>query len=468
MKPTHNDAGRAVPNTAPARTRQRRASHGLPRRTLKRSQRQRLIDAMIELAALRGYQGVPITELCSYAGVSPVTFYEQFRSKEECFRAAYVSCAEQLFERMRAIAADGDDWSVLARRALGELLAGLEHDPDAGRLLFIEALGAGPVIEAERDRILTEFARGARAMTQSNSSAAGRPDVPLMAVIGAVRHIISHYLRIHAADRLPSLLEPGLAWLTSYSVPAASELWSTSPAALLELDAPLPSPAAWAPRTLPPGTHGLPAGVIVRSQRTRLLNATAEVMLAKGFANAKIADIVAAARVARPVFYEHFADKEQAFLEAQDHRTQFIQDCCAQAYFSADEWPQRVWRGLEALLALISANPAISHLRLVECYAAGPKAIRRAEEITRSFTIFLEEGYRYGEPQLPPPRLFSDAIAGAIFEIVRRCAAAGEWAQLPQRLPELAYIAIAPFTGPPRAVALVEEIKARERSRAPG
>ena len=50
---------------------------------------------------------------------------------------------------------------------------------------------------------------------------------------------------------------------------------------------------------------------------------------------------------------------------------------------------------LEVLLAMIAENPAISHLRLVECYAAGPEAIRRAEEITRSFTIFYEEGYRY-------------------------------------------------------------------------
>ena len=97
----------------------------------------------------------------------------------------------------------------------------------------------------------------------------------------------------------------------------------------------------------------------------------------------------------------------------------------------------------------------------MECYAAGARAIRRAEEITRSFTIFLEEGYRYGE-RSSPPRLFSHAVAGAIFEVIRRRAAGGEWAQLPRHLPQLTYIALAPFTGPPRAIELVEEIKARE------
>ena len=416
---------------------------------------------MIELSVKRGYHDVPITELCAYAGVSPVTFYEQFRSKEDCFRAAYGSCAEQLFARVRTIASDGGEWSQVAREALGELLAGLESDPDAGRLLFIEALGAGPAIQAEREFVLTQFASGAEQVMARTPSGAGTLDVPVMAVIGALRHIISRYLRIHSADRLPTLLEPGLQWLCAYAVPAGGAPWSTSPAALLEPELKRQPAPAWAPQTLPPGTHGLPAGVIMRSQRTRLIQATAEVMLTKGFAGAKVSDIVAAARVARPVFYEHFADKEQAFLEAQEHPTQFILDRCAQAYFSADEWPLRVWRGLSTLLALIAANPAISHLRLVECYAAGARAIRRAEEITRSFTIFLEEGYRYGE-RSSPPRLFSHADAGAIFEVIRRRAAGGEWAQLPRHLPQLTYIALAPFTGPPRAIELVEEIKAQE------
>jgi hypothetical protein len=84
----------------------------------------------------------------------------------------------------------------------------------------------------------------------------------------------------------------------------------------------------------------------------------------------------------------------------------------------------------DALAGLIVENPAISHLRLVECYAAGPKAIRRAEEITRSFTIFLEEGYRYRAQAASLPRLCSEAVTGAIFEIVQRDIADGQLAQL--------------------------------------
>jgi hypothetical protein len=120
-----------------------------------------------------------------------------------------------------------------------------------------------------------------------------------------------------------------------------------------------------------------------------------------------------------------------------------------------------MWRHLETLLELIVANPPISHLRLVECYAAGREAIRRAAEITRSFTLFLEEGYHFREQAAALPRLCLQAIAGAMFEIIQRQVAAGELATLGSYLPQLTYIAIAPFTGAQEAIALVEEMKAR-------
>jgi AcrR family transcriptional regulator len=454
------DAGKV----APARLRYRRSHPGMPRGTLKRSQRERLIGAMTELSAQSGYHAVGITELCSSAGVSPVTFYQYFPSKEDCFLAAYLACGEEVFATTRTLAgATSDIWQA-ARLALENLLIGLESDPDAGRLLFIEALGAGPAIHEARERVLAEFQRGTQALVSGAARDVEGIDVPTMAVIGALRHIISRYLRINAEDQLPALLEDGLSWLASYAVPPAAAPRTTSPPALLDGAPQAPQPPTWAPEPLPPGTHGLSAGVIARSQRTRLIYATAEVMMNKGYQHGKISDIVAAARVARPVFYEHFSGKEHAFLEAQAHPTQYILDSCAEAYFSADEWPQRIWRMLGTLTELIASNPALSHLRLVECYAAGPTAIRRAEEITRSFTIFLHEGYRYRSAAAALPRLRSQAVAGAIFEIIQRLAAAGDWTEMPRHLPQLVYVAIAPFAGAKRAIDIVEELKVQERT----
>jgi AcrR family transcriptional regulator len=420
---------------------------------------------MIELSAERGYNAVTVTELCSYAGVSPATYNEQFSAKDDCFLAAYRACAEGVFAPMRAVTTNGD-WVGAIRQALDALLSALEEDPDAGRLLFIEALGAGAAIRAARGYVLEEFERRLEEMLERTPPDEPALDVPLMAVVGALRHIISRHLRTRREDQLPALLDDGLLWLSSYAVPGARERWSTSRDALL---APAEAPAVveFSPETLPPGTSGLSPSVVARSQRTRLIHATAEVMTAKGYQGATIADIVAAARVARPVFYEHFADKEGAFLEAQQHPTQFIIDRCAEAYFSAEQWPQRMWRQLRTLLHLIAGNPTLSHLRLVECYAAGPQAIRRAEEVTRSFGIFLEEGYFYRPEARALPRLSSQAIAGAIFEIIQRLVEAERWGELPRHLPQLTYIAIAPFTGAQEAIELVEELVAQEGDTAP-
>ena len=165
-----------------------------------------------------------------------------------------------------------------------------------------------------------------------------------------------------------------------------------------------------------------------------------------------MADIVAAAGVSRDVFYEHFADKQDAFLEAQNHPTQHILERCATAYFSGSSWPERVWRMFEALLGMIAENPAISHLRLVECYAAGPDAIRRAEEITRSFTVFVEEGYAYRAQAQALPKICTHAVAGGAFEMIQRHAASRELELLPCLLPRLTYVCVAPFMGASEAI----------------
>jgi AcrR family transcriptional regulator len=281
-------------------------------------------------------------------------------------------------------------------------------------------------------------------------------------LIGGVRYIVSRHLRTHEEDRLTRLTDDIIAWMGSYAVPGEIGRWSAGPEAMLpavsETPAESPEPAL---ARLPRGRHGLSPGEVARSQRTRIILATALVSMEKGYANATVADIVAAAGVAKDAFYRHFSDREQAFLEAQQYPSQHILDMMAGAYFSADEWPERIWRALDALLILIAEHPSLAHLRMVECYAAGAAAIRRAEDITRSFTLFLEEGYRYRPATNELPRLYSQAISGGLFELIQRDVANGRATEVRRRLPQLAYVAIAPFAGPEAAREVVGELIAR-------
>ena len=149
-------------------------------------------------------------------------------------------------------------------------------------------------------------------------------------------------------------------------------------------------------------------------------------------------------------------------MEAQQHPTQYILDACSAAYLSADEWPERVWRGLRRTDRADREEPGDLAPATGRVLRRRDAAIQRAEEITRSFTFFLEEGYGYREKARGLPRVCPEAIACAIFEVIRRRFALGESAELPRYLPQLVYIAIAPFTGAEEAIGVIEKLSAGE------
>ncbi len=432
---------------------------------LRASQRERLIEAIVELAGSLGSQSLSVAQISARAGVSSATFYEHFEDREQCLLAAYRELSELTVARMTS-SLRGGDFVVAARPAFAQLLQMLSDDPEAGRVMFVEALAGGPRVRAQRERVLQGIVRTAEALLEGAPRDGITLDLPGRAVLGAVRHVISRHLRTNSEDKLPALADVMLAWMAGYAVPAAHGRWSVSPSAML-VGASAPPLAPARAERLPRGRHGLPPAAVARSQRRRILQATASVTMEKGYAATTVADIVAAAGVAKEAFYRHFGDKQQAFLEAQEEPGRQTLDSLVRAYFSADEWHERIWRALSALLEMIAANPVMAHLRLVECYTAGPEAVRRAEETTSSFTIFFEEGYRQRRHREELPRLFSEATAGAIFEVVQHEVAAGNTAALPRLLPQLSYVALAPFLGPEAAIAAIEE-KIAAAGAAPG
>jgi AcrR family transcriptional regulator len=439
-----------------------RARDRLSAKVPKRSQRERLLDAMIELATQVGYQQVSIAQVSSRAGVSSATFYDQFEDKEDCLVSAYWTAASSIVGPLKV--EDVGNWPGTAKQPLGEFLSALRAQPAAGRLLLVESRAAGARMRGEHERALDMLERRIEGELDRTEGRRRALDLPASVLVGGVRSVAVWRLRGHAEDELPLLADDLMTWIGSYASPVERGRWSVGPHAVRPVDpATLATPAPSMPERLPRGRHSLPAGVVTRTQRTRVIYGTAEAMMEKGFANTTVADIVTAAGVSREVFYEHFTDKLHAFLEAQRYSTQEALDACAAEYFSVTEWPERVWRALGTLINLIISHPSLSYLRVVECYAAGPAALSRAEDITKSFTVFLEEGFRYRPEAASLPRVCSHAIAGSIFEVIYRHIARGEVGALAGQLPRLAYVALAPFTGPEEAIRLVTDLSARDQ-----
>lgn len=415
------------------------------------AQRERLLDAMIELSADVGYPRITVASLSAHAGVSTASFYEFFSTREACLLAACAEAARRILGDPPLRPASG--CSDPLRLVLEHALSASRADPHACELLFLGALAGRPPAWAERARAFRDFELALEPILE-DSLAMGPLDLPAPALTGALSALLRASARPGADFSVAAVLEDLLAWARSFAIPSPETRRSVADV-LLPLGSdralgPMP-PACARARRLPRGRHRLPRDVVDRHQRERVIQGLAEAVTDAGYEDVTVTDIVARAGVARGVFYRHFASKQDAFLAAQDlGGTELVREL-ARAYFCGSAWPERVWRVLDALAGFVAANPALAHIRLLDCYAAGPRAVRAAERARSAAAVLLFEGF----PHLPgaagrPDRL-ADASAGAIFELLQRDIMDGEIAMLRRRLPQLTYLAIAPFLGAAQA-----------------
>jgi AcrR family transcriptional regulator len=173
------------------------------------------------------------------------------------------------------------------------------------------------------------------------------------------------------------------------------------------------------------------------SQRTRLLDAMADVVADKGYARIAVADVVRRSGVSRRTFYEMFADKEECFLAALDARTALLQEVLAGAGAGTGRQPDPLARldsVLGAYLETLACEPAGTRTFFVEIYAAGPRALDRRRSVQRSFVdivaaIFARSPGLLGDR--PDQRFATEAFVGAISSMVTSRVAAGEYDRLP-------------------------------------
>ena len=77
-----------------------RGRHSLSREEVRASQRRRMLEAMANATAEKGYVHTTVADVIKRAGVSRETFYEHFSDKEDCFIAAYDAGVEAVLVRV--------------------------------------------------------------------------------------------------------------------------------------------------------------------------------------------------------------------------------------------------------------------------------------------------------------------------------------------------------------------------------
>jgi AcrR family transcriptional regulator len=431
------------------------------------NRRERILRALAEVVAREGYAAASIAQAISLARVSRSTFYEHFEDKLDCFLTLERDLGERMFAEIKTAARECEPIDV-TRAALSRLVSLAEQDPAGMRVLLTESLAAGPRAMDARETFVTgieELLEDAWARMPAASSSL---DVPAVVLVGGTCRLLS--LRIlRGVSGTHGLLPDLLAWAESYARAAGEPRWRTVER---ERRSPRPldpdsAPAAKA-APLPPGRHDLSSTYVAANQRQRILQATTTTVARKGYLATTVADIVSEARVTRAVFYQHFRDKQEVLSELNQVSFQETMSVSARAFFSAATWPERLWEGILAAAAQNNDNGPMMRLSLIETSTIGRELATRLYDLMMAFAIFFEEGYRYRREAEALPRLCSEAISSALFELLYREVRRTNGQQFSDLVPYVSYIALAPFMGADDAGAFVEAKLSEPLASAPG
>jgi AcrR family transcriptional regulator len=416
--------------------------------------RERILTAIAELVGHGAYTTTTVAQISKNAGVSTATFYLMFESKEHCFLEAYENVAGELLGQLERNARASEP-SKLWHGALDAVFDLAASRPETMLLLTAEAqLSTRSAVEA-RDQLVADI-ESTIERRRDGRGPARSPDVPSKALIGATLRLLVRRLRGAHTD-LEELREGLVRWIDSYQRTGPPRWQALTPAREVRAGPPNFSAGLVPPSRPSRGRTRLSAEQVAENQRQRILHAAASVTAEKGYAETTVADIVASAGLAREVFYRHFRDKQDAFMNAYETGFQTLMALAVGAFYTSTDWPERIWRALRAYTDFMANFPNFAHLGMVESHTVSPELVARVDERVMAFTFFLQEGNDYRDDERPTePSVAAEAIAMAMYEITSHLIRHGRNDDLPGLLPLMSYIVLAPYTGAEAACEFVD------------
>jgi AcrR family transcriptional regulator len=182
-----------------------RGRHGLPRELVERSQRERLLAAVVRVTVANGYEKTTVGDILGEAGVGRESFYELFDDKLDCMLAAHKILADDLEKQVRvAYDADGP-WPERARRSLAVILDWFAVDPEAARFFLVELSTVGPAFRAT---FKAEYARFTKLLDDGLGEDGPNPELTRATglAVGAIMARIYEEVVLGQAAELPRLL----------------------------------------------------------------------------------------------------------------------------------------------------------------------------------------------------------------------------------------------------------------------
>lgn len=180
--------------------------HGLPADVVAAHQRERLLNATIELVAKRGYRGTSIDHIVKAARVGHVAFYDLFDGKEDCFLAAFDRLVEETSAALDAAVSSEMEWAEQICSALGALLDLIAADPGRARVGLVEVQAAGRSAYARYENAIDRAVPKLREGRAQSTEAATLSETLEEAILGGIAWILHQRLVQGEIEKVGELL----------------------------------------------------------------------------------------------------------------------------------------------------------------------------------------------------------------------------------------------------------------------
>jgi AcrR family transcriptional regulator/DNA-binding MarR family transcriptional regulator len=198
-------------------------------------QRGRLIAATTQLAAEHGVGKLSVSAIVAHSGVSRRTFYEVFPDVRECLLAALEESLGQARARVREAYDTHAPWRLRTRLALHALLCLFEDEPTRGRLLVVEAPGAGQQALERRAQVLGELSDAVEEGRAETGRGSALTALTAEGLVGSALAVVHARMVADDVRGTPSLVELTNPLMSMIVLP-----YLGAAAARKELEQPLP------------------------------------------------------------------------------------------------------------------------------------------------------------------------------------------------------------------------------------
>ena len=419
--------------------------HRLDRKQVALHQRARIHGAMVEAVSRSGYEGTSVKQVIGLAGVSRRSFYELFANKQECFLATFDLLAHREIQKVRRVylATDGDLETRL--RAVFEACAAVaREDRNAALLVLVDAqtAGAAGTLRLCRASAVCEQLLG-ECLAQAPASGPLPPPI-LRAIAGGMHGAVSTRLGREPIDASQELADQLLRWTLSFQTPLALEMSEQLSKRMKAQMREISFEYAERPKGVPPQEP---------DERVRLLQAVLRLAARHEQKELTAPQIADEARVSIDTFFELFENKDECFLAALDMVGEELLSIAAAPDLEGEDWPRAVRSVMAAMLAHLARNPIHARALVQDAYNAGEQAFKQNLQLAGRLGRLLTAG----APSQPLGGLSGDAVAGALWHIVRYQVTDGRTQLLPALSDHLSYVALAPFIGADAAAEMLAE-----------